>query len=457
MNRNDVLQDANCLRDQLCRDARAAGAGALAEANRLRIELGLDGRGTKKGAAQYPRTTTNPGLRGLSAVAHGLGTDLVATCARTARYASGPIAEFLADCERLSERRSKKDRRLPRTLIDARKRSSRTLFPHDDYAGVNVRVLNEQRFDRPRAALFASYEALRRVKGAGAVGDVLAVHASNLRECEELEHASLALMIALPAADLAGRELVLARLVHAAAGLVLARGRFTLARGLIDRAEAYYCRCHDRLGRAATMIDRASCALVGEEDSKTALLECKGAIGLLTPSERRQLTMAHQQRAHAFLYRGALDEAAKAAEQALQAVPLARMLRGRIRWLQACIAGRQGDFALASVWLMEAYALVQGPVADRLLIAAQLLRAHLRLGQRTEARAIAKSHLSPLFGPLSKDELAQRNLGAAHATLLRASLEANLSLELVEQAIRAIETGRARRLAELRERVNRRR
>jgi len=133
------------------------------------------------------------------------------------------------------------------------------------------------------------------------------------------------------------------------------------------------------------------------------------------------------------------------------------MLRGRIRWLQACIAGRQGDFALASVWLMEAYALVQGPVADRLLIAAQLLRAHLRLGQRTEARAIAKSHLSPLFGPLSKDELAQRNLGAAHATLLRASLEANLSLELVEQAIRAIETGRARRLAELRERVNRRR
>lgn len=456
MKRDDVHKNADCLKEQLGRDGRAAGKGALEAANRMRIVLGLDRRGNMNGALDYPRTTANPSCRGLAAVASGLGTDLVEICARVARYSRGPIAEFITDGDRLLSSRKREKRRLPKALVEARKRISRTNFPFDDYGGVDVGALNEQRFDKPRLALRSSYSAIHRVSGPAATADVLGVLASNLRECLQLELATLALCISIPAADLAGSRGVLGRLVHAAGGVSLARGNFELARRLIDEAEAIYCRCRDQHGRATAMLDRACCVLMSDGKTVEAFSECDAALALLPEDAVRPRSTAHQLRGLGFLYTGRLAEAADSANRAILMAANHSMQRGRIRWLQARVASKQGLDEQAVFWFQEAYRLLTEPAADRLLIVAQLIQSFLHQGKLKQAREAVQSHLSPLFGAFSHDTLAQRIFSAAYATLFRASLEADLSTEVVEHAICKIEAGRASYLNELRDELNHR-
>ena len=429
------------LRNQALADAHTLGPGAITQANSQRKRWGL------RGGRYYPSHSSAPTANGLGSFALALGLDPIAWAERAARFARGPVAALMALSEQVKRRR--RGKRLPGALSAARART--WLAPAELPAGM-LEDLEAMRYDEPRPALRASRAALKKAAGPSAVGRLLAIHASNLRECDELADALLALWVALPTLDVSGDAWGMGRALTTAAAVVRALGEPDLAGGLIDEAEKMYVRSGSMTGRATVLAFRGVLARNAGHPRK-ALCELDAALALYPPKERLYTACAHQVRSLTLVDLGDLVAAREDTAAALTRVPDARALRGRIAWQAAGIESSAGEHATAEVLLRQAFGLVSEPLCDRLLIAAQAVRAAIQQGETRRAVATAKSLLGPLLAPLDKPDPTRRVLSAAHADLYRAALEAGLTSDVVEKAIYRIETARTARRKLLRRQV----
>lgn len=381
-----------------------------------RAALRIERAKGRRGDTSYLRTTANPSLAGLARHAGRAGLDLDRLCEQITRRRSSPWAAVETLVDEILARRG----RLLRTLERARRRAHR-----EPAAGLDIATMNEERFADPATALKSSFDALRRAGGRAEVARVLAVHASNLRECGRLDAAMLALWVALPLAeaskvDPSKRISMIAMIYQGASCVLRARGECEPAWNLISEAEALYCRANNRRGRAVSTLDRASLLSSGLDDQPRAISEISAALHLLRADSLRLICWAHLARALAHQRNGDLDKAVQDIGTAILHVPAgAKMLLGRVRWAQACIKLDLGDLEEASAWLEEAFALVQYPAVDRLLLIAQRMLVASRRGDHAAAASIAFEHLPALLAPI--EALESKTLLAAHRELFRVS------------------------------------
>lgn len=442
MDSRQVRETGEILRAQATRDAKTLGPGSIERANRKRLGWGL-----KVGGMGFPASVEVPTLRDLGAFVAGLGLDLPAWYERTARYASGPVADFMALAESVKARR--RDGRMPRYLGAAR---ARTWKVHEDLGDGVLEALEELRFDDPRAALKATRGAFKVAAGPSSVGRVLAVHASNLREVDSLGDALLALAVAIPALDVAGDAWGMGRALAGASAAVHACGEFKAARRLIDEAEGWHVRAGSVFGRASALSWRGILAL-RDGHPRAALRELDAALALFPAQCRRSVAGIHQIRAHALLGLQEVAAARRASSDALALAPDARVFRGRLAWRAADVESAAGDHAAAEALYEQAFGLVSEPLCDRLLIAAQAVRAATRQGATMRALTLARSLLGPLFECLDDTAPTQRLLRAAHLDLYRAALDAGLSADVLERSITRIKAARAARQRRVRRQI----
>lgn len=451
MDEKDLRAAGDALRRQMAADAKTIGGrGAIKRANELRVEWGA-ARRTKR-ALRFPAESSgvaDPGGQELAIFGAAADVDFLGCCERAARYTRGPIAEFMALGESVKDRRPQK--RLPGWLSAARGR-----MRHEpvDLAEGTIEMLEAMRFDDPRSALKASAAALKEAAGPVAVGRLLAIHASNLREVDQLAAGLLALGLAIPALDVAGDAWGMGRTLTGAAAVVRAFGRFDLARELIDESERWYILAGSVSGRARCIGFRGSLMLASGGDPRVALRELDGALALLEPSQRRLFATYQQIRASGLVELRNLDGARKAAAAALASIPHhARSARGRIAWHAADIEAAAGDHVAAEALYVRAFDLIAEPLCDRLLVAAQAIRAAVRQGEAARAVEMARATLGPMFRSLDDTGPTRRVLRAAHTDLYQAAIDADLSVATVDKAIRQIEAARTSRLRRIRDAI----
>lgn len=445
MSTDEPRKAGEILRRQAIADAKTLGRGAVTAANRKRAEWRLT-----TGGRFFPSSVSVPTVRDLAAFVAALGLDVPRWCERVGRYASGPVSELMELVDSVRERRPK-DNKQPEYLGAAR---ARTWLPHVDLGEGVLEALEEMRFDDPRTALKASRDALKEAAGPVSVGRVLAVHASNLREVDELAEAFLALRVAIPALDVVGDLQGIGRALSVAGAVARACGEFGLAGGLNDYAEMMHIRGNSLAGRGSAMGLRGALILAAGGDPGIALRELDAALPLLLADGVRWRVVGVQQvRSAALVECGDIVGARAAISAAIAAAPDAAMLRGRLAWRAADIETAAGDHPAAELLYRQAFGLVADPLCDRLLIAAQAVRAATCQGKTTQAFTLAKVLLEPLFEILDDTNPTRRVLRAAHADLYRAALEAGLTAAVVDQAISRIEAARTARRRRLRRQV----
>jgi hypothetical protein len=422
----------------LCRqaiaDAKTLGPGSITQANMQRAQWGLT-----TGGNLFPSSAVAPTVRDLGAFVVALGLDIPSYSARAARFAPGrPIADFMALAESVKDRRFEK--RLPKALSAAR---ARTWGPPVELSPGAFEALEEMRYDKPRVALKATYAALKTVSGPSAVGRVLAVHSCALRGCDDLAVALLSLWVALPILDVVGDAWGMGRALTSATATAQACGEFDLARKLVDEAEAWHLRAGSLSGRGSSMALRGSLILAVGGDPRAALCDLNASLRLLPAGVRWRVAGVQQIKASALTECGDLANARKAIFAAMATAPDLAMLRGRIAWHSADIETEVGNHAAAEALYTQAYRLISEPLCDRLLLAAQAVRAAMRQGEAARAISMAKALLGPMFEPLcNRSDPMRRTLAAAHRDLYRAALEAGLSPEIVDNVVVKISASR---------------
>jgi hypothetical protein len=421
------------LRRQVIADAKTLGPNSITLANQKRIKWGLT-----LGGLRFPASVASPTIKDLGAFVRALGLEMPACFGRTARYASGPLADFMALAESVKERRPSK--RVPKYLGAAR---ARTWRPHVELPERTFETLEAMRFDDPRSALMASRKALKDAAGPVSTGRILAIHASNLRECDELAEALLALRVAIPALDVAGDAWGMGRALTTAAMLSRAVGRFNLARGLIDDAEAWYLRVGSAEGRSATQAFRGV-LLLNASEPHAALHELDASLALLLPASRLYVAGVHQVRSVALLHCGDIAGSRAAISQALATVPDVRVLRGHIAWQAGNVETEAGAHGEAESLYQQAFRLIADPLCDRLLIAAQAVRAAVCQGETARALTMVEAMFGPMFEHLTAPapDPTQRILRLAQLEVYRATLHAGLSTAILDNAIGRIEAAR---------------
>jgi len=153
----------------------------------------------------------------------------------------------------------------------------------------------------------------------------------------------------------------------------------------------------------------------------------------------------HQVRSVALLHCCDTAGSRAAISQALATVPDVRVLRGHIAWQAGNVETEAGDHGAAESLYQQAFSLISNPLCDRLLIAAQAIRAAVRQGETARALTMVEAMFGAMFEHLTATpapDPTQRPLRAAHLEVYRAALDAGLSTAVLDKAIGRIEAAR---------------
>jgi tetratricopeptide (TPR) repeat protein len=308
--------------------------------------------------------------------------------------------------------------------------------------------LEKLRFENPSRVIRRAPGVLRRL-GKARVPRLLGICASAYRALGRADQAQVILARALRHAETLGDLAAVADLLQRASYLVADSGEYERALALSERATLSHVRTTDLIGIGKTLVDQGIWLdYMGRR--QRAIRAYESALEKYLPAGHERADV-RRNRFSALMNLGALHLRLGELQRAREYAGAARVesdgvgasLRGKLIWLQASIAGRQGLLDEAEGFLREVVGIYRliSPI-DAALASVELVRILFQRGEPREAYATAKS-MTVLLQPLEGHPVAV----AALTELLRYALAGRgLTLELLEQTARGLEReGRAPR------------
>lgn len=364
--------------------------------------------------------------------------------ARSLAGSEDPIQAFIADAEKLVDSQTN----LPVVLRDA-PTHGRSKLDRGLEAASSER-LDALRYSNPRQVVKQTGARLRDARGPRAVASLVGIWASAQRALSRLDLASIGIGRAMALSDLFELDQVTAELARRGSAVLADRGEFAWGLSLARWAAAIYLEAGkiECFGRALIECGVLHANMGQHEDSERL---CRAALGL-TSSDRHHFS-AHQQIAQARTMLGQHDAAERAACRAAECAPPGLQVSGRLAWLRGWIATERADLAAADRFLTSALEQLQSTALDAILVGAELVRIKARIGNRSEAQALAVS-LRWFHQRLQRDQLdVDRLLPAALLDLVKAGEDARVTQQFATSIVERLKAGRDARQMRLRQRL----
>ncbi|MCP3961909.1 MAG: hypothetical protein GY719_29045 [bacterium] len=371
----------------------------------------------------------------------------IAAAARELATAEPPLADRMADtgAEGVEELIRLGGREHLRRL-----RNTRRLRTHE-FAGPYLEYLDRLRYDEaPRAAKRAEIVATRVLPALpGPQEDrisllclALGVFGSARRVKGRFTPASRAFRLALELARRHGLQLEAAQLLQRASYLTRDLGHSDRGLLLLREALEIYVDIDSSRGIGMTLVDRGMLyAYLGQPAEAVPVLQRALEIldGTAVEIPRTHLS-AYQLLTYAFEKLGDLEAAEAHLERGVRDFGSEhRVDQAKLRWLQARLAFRRGDFLRSEVLLRSAWPILAESenALQEAMIIIDLVATLLAQGMLAEACVLAHS-MARLLTRFRGNSLAE----TAIVQLLRDAAEGKLTLELLEEARTALEKER---------------
>ena len=355
---------------------------------------------------------------------------------------SGPVARFVADERRLAQHA--KD--LPAPVRDT---INRMRFWWPERADVDLDAVDALRDENPDAARKASEGALNRVSGPRTYARALGIWGSIQATLYRLDYATLAIGLAIEAAQVAGDRKLLPVLLQRAAFVLRDRGELDWALEVSDimleqRASS---RDLDAMGRA--FVAHGS-LLRSAGESAQAIRACRAGRSLLDTNSNRWHFAALQTLSLAHAEQGKLGLAEKAAADAGRLKEAPPRWGARLSWARARLARQQDRPVDAVLLYRETLGLLGPEPIDAARAGTELVRLLIEQGRQAEARRLAQT-LSQIADRVSEHPLDfDKAISAAILDLALAGVQARLSVSAASRTLEAIDAGRRAAQARLR-------